>query len=312
MSDLFIVTGAGPVGTAVAEVLRDRGARVRVLTRSGSGPEGTERLRVDARDADAVAARLAGADAVFHCAHAAYSAKVWARDLPAAERVVLDAAADAGAPVVFPESLYSYTRSDLVMDEDGPRDAAGGKRGVRTALLAARAAHRAATASVVAGDFIGPGVLSAHGGERMLSAVFGGRTLQVIGRPDVPHSFTYVPDLAAAMVAVADRMRAGASEGGSDRVWHAPTAPAVTQAELAALFARAAGVGAPRVVGTPAALLTALGLVMPSMRELAETAYQFTAPFVLDSTRSQRELGLRPTPLPDAAAATVAWWRARA
>ncbi|WP_206079911.1 NAD-dependent epimerase/dehydratase family protein [Propioniciclava coleopterorum] len=125
MSDLFIVTGAGPVGTTVAELLRDRGARVRVLTRSGSGPEGTERHRVDARDAGAVAEQVAGADAVFHCAHAAYSAKVWARDLPAAERVVLDAAADAGAPVVFPESLYSYSRPDLVMDEDGPRDVAG-------------------------------------------------------------------------------------------------------------------------------------------------------------------------------------------
>jgi hypothetical protein len=32
---------------------------------------------------------------------------------------------------------------------------------------------------------------------------------------------------------------------------------------------------------------------------------------VLDSSRSERVLGLAPTPLAEAAAATVAWWRAR-
>jgi nucleoside-diphosphate-sugar epimerase len=32
---------------------------------------------------------------------------------------------------------------------------------------------------------------------------------------------------------------------------------------------------------------------------------------VMDSGASEAALGLRPTPLPDAAAATVAWWRAQ-
>jgi nucleoside-diphosphate-sugar epimerase len=45
------------------------------------------------------------------------------------------------------------------------------------------------------------------------------------------------------------------------------------------------------------------------MREVAEMLYQFDRPFVMDSTRSEERLGLRPTPLPEAAAATVAWWR---
>jgi nucleoside-diphosphate-sugar epimerase len=45
------------------------------------------------------------------------------------------------------------------------------------------------------------------------------------------------------------------------------------------------------------------------MRELAEMLYQFERPFVMDSTASQAKLGLEPTPLADAMAATVAWWR---
>ena len=309
MPALYVITGAGPVGATLAEALLARGDRVRVLTRSGSGPEGAERRPVDVRDAAAVADAVRGADVVFHAVHAAYTAKAWAADLPRAEAAVLDAAAANRAPVVFPESLYSYSRPEQVMREDSPREAAGGKRGVRTQLLAARAAHPATTASVVAGDFFGPRVRTAHGGERMVDAVLKGRPLQVIGRPDVPHAFTYVPDLTAAMIAVADRLLAGGGE--ADRVWHAPTGPALTQAELAGHLADAAGVASPRISGIPTPLLRAIGLFSPSMRELAEVAYQFEAPFVLDATGSERELGLAPTPIERAASETIGWWRAQ-
>jgi len=45
------------------------------------------------------------------------------------------------------------------------------------------------------------------------------------------------------------------------------------------------------------------------LHELAETLYQFTDPFVMDSERSEALLGLSPTPLAEAARETVDWWR---
>jgi nucleoside-diphosphate-sugar epimerase len=62
----------------------------------------------------------------------------------------------------------------------------------------------------------------------------------------------------------------------------------------------------------PAWALTALGVVSRDTRELAETSYMFTRPFVLDSTRSQERLGLAPTPLRAGLEETVAWWRTSA
>lgn len=62
----------------------------------------------------------------------------------------------------------------------------------------------------------------------------------------------------------------------------------------------------------PAWALRTVGAVHSDTRELVETAYQFTRPFVLDSTRSQAWLGLEPTPLHDGVRATVEWWRAHA
>lgn len=304
---LYVVTGAGPVGWTVAEQLARRGDQVRILTRSGNGPDHPliERCRVDVSDAAALGTAMAGAAAVFHCIHgSSYTAAAWRRELPTAEGVILEAARRQGAVVVFPESLYSYSRPDAVMTEESERAADAGKRGVRTALLAARAASMTDTVSVVASDFYGPRVRTAHAGERMVPSILTGRSLQLIGSPDAPHSFTYVPDLAAAMIAAAGLLRR------RDRVLHAPTLPALTQRALVGAFASAAGVGAPKITGTPGVLIRILGAVMPSLREIGEMAYQFDRPFIMSSTASEQVLGLSPTPLGTAAGETVRWWQA--
>jgi len=177
MSTVQVVTGAGPVGWTVADQLAAQGHRVRVLTRSGSGPErpNVERLRVDVSVPGALDAALEGAAAVFHCTHgSAYSAEAWRRELPSTERAVLAAAGRAGAVVVFPESLYSYGRVDGPITEDTPREARDGKLGVRTELLRQREASDTATVSVAASDFFGPRVLMAHAGERMVPTILSG------------------------------------------------------------------------------------------------------------------------------------------
>lgn len=306
MPQHYVVTGAGPVGWTVAEQLAARGDRVRILTRSGSGPDlpGVERLRADVSDLQQIKPAFEGAAAVFHCIHgSSYTAKAWVAELPRAERVVLDAAGKAGAIVVFPESLYSYSTPDDVMTEDSPRTAAGGKRGVRTALLNQREASATPTISLVASDFYGPRVRMAHAGERIVPRVLAGKTVRPLGNPDVPHSFTYVPDLAAAMIAAAGRTELRNS------VLHAPTAAAPTFRGLVEELSRAAGVPGVRVSPVPGWLVRAFGAVPGDMRELAEMLYQFENPFVLDSSRSEAVLGLHPTPLDAGAAATVAWWQ---
>jgi nucleoside-diphosphate-sugar epimerase len=307
MTTTYAVTGAGPVGWTVATRLAEQGHRVRLLTRSGSGPDHPliERRKADVSDPAQLADAFDGTAAVFHCIHgSAYTAKAWQSELPRAEQTVLDAAAAAGAVVVFPESLYSYSEPERIMREDSPREAAGGKRGVRTALLKARRVHRADTVSVVAGDFFGPHVRTSHAGERMVPVLLKGKSLQVIGRTDQPHSFTYVPDLAAAMIT------AGRNPELWNTVLHAPTGPALSQQELATAFTTAAELPAVKLGAIPGWLLKTLGLAPGTMRELAELRYQFERPFIMDSSASQARLGLEPTPLAEAAAATVAWWRA--
>ena len=306
MNTVHVVTGAGPVGSTVALQLADAGQQVRLLTRSGSGPEhpSIERRRVDVSQPQALAVAFAGATAVHHCIHgSAYDARAWREELPRAEEAVLEAAGRIGVVVVFPESLYSYGPVEGPITEETPRTATGGKLGVRTDLLAQREASATPTVSVAASDFYGPLVRNAHAGERMVPTVLAGKTMRVLGSLDQPHSFTYVPDLAAAMIEAARR----------EDLWnsflHAPTTAPVTQQRLVEMVATAGGVDVPRTSAIPPWVLRASGLVSREMRELAETSYMFTAPFVLDSTASAQRLGLAPTPMADGVARTVAWWR---
>jgi nucleoside-diphosphate-sugar epimerase len=305
-NNVHVVTGAGPVGSTVALQLAEAGHHVRLLTRSGSGPVHplVERRRVDVSQPAALVEAFDGAVAVHHCIHgSAYDARVWRAELPRAERAVLEAAGAAGAVVVFPESLYSYGPVDGPITEDTPRTATRGKLGVRTELLAQREASATPTVSVAASDFYGPLVRNAHAGERLVPTVLAGRTMRVLGSLDQPHSFTYVPDLATAMITAAAR----------PELWnsflHAPTAAPVTQRRLVELVAAAGGVRVPKVSAIPAGVLGAAGLVSREMRELAETSYMFTHPFVLDSSASEQRLGLSSTPLEAGLAETVAWWR---
>ncbi|SNT15480.1 NAD-dependent epimerase/dehydratase family protein [Rhodococcoides kyotonense] len=304
MNQLHVVTGAGPVGWTVAEQLAAKGHDVRILTRSGSGPDhpSIDRRRVDV-ETDDLREHFAGATAIYHCTHVAYEDKVWREKLPKMERRVLDAAA--GTVVVFPESLYSYGYIDGPIREDSPRTATHRKLGVRTELLAARDAHATPTVSVAASDFYGPNVLTAHMGDRVVPKILSHNTIRVIANADLPHSFTYVPDFAAAMI------EAAATPSSWNTVLHAPTAPAVTQREMIEMFSRAAHAPTPKIGTIPAWMMKALAVVPGPIKELGDTLYQFTHPYVLDSSASETLLGLHPTPLSDGAAATVAWWKAK-
>ena len=50
-----------------------------------------------------------------------------------------------------------------------------------------------------------------------------------------------------------------------------------------------------------------LGLFNPSIRETNEMMYEFVQPFIMDSSKAQRELGITPTPLAQQVRDTLAW-----
>jgi nucleoside-diphosphate-sugar epimerase len=304
MSQRHLVLGAGPVGRATAALLAEQGEDVVLASRSGRGPEvpGARRVAVDAADTDALRTLAAGTDVLHNCLNPAdYTA--WTRDWPPMAAAVLAAAEASGALLVITGNLYPYGPVDRPMVEGMP-DAATDTKGVLRArmwadALAGHEAGRLRAVEVRGSDYMGPGVLDNGHVTRLVPALLAGKAVRVLGSPDQPHSWTDVRDMARAMVAVAARPDAWG------RVWHAPTNPPRTQREAVADVCRAAGVEPVRVRSYPRLLIDAAAPVVPMLRALRSTRWQFERPYVLDSSAITRDLGLAPTPWDDVCRATA-------
>ncbi|KAB1111370.1 NAD-dependent epimerase/dehydratase family protein [Micromonospora aurantiaca] len=290
---LHVIVGAGPVGTATARLLAERGERVRVVTRRGTGPEhaAIERVAADAADADRLAALTEGADALYNCANPQYH--TWPTDWPPLAAALLTAAERSGAVLATVGNLYGYGPVDAPMTEATPLAATGVKGRVRNRMWAdALAAHRAGRARVTevrGSDYIGLGGTSLP--MMVLPKVLAGQRVFLPVAWDAPHTWTYVGDVARTLVAAATDPRAWG------RAWHVPSAPPMSMRALADRAAKRAGAPAPRLTRMPYPVLWLGGLADPFAREMRETAHQFAGPFVMDSTAASETFGIEGTPL---------------
>ncbi|MGN9915603.1 NAD-dependent epimerase/dehydratase family protein [Micromonospora palomenae] len=298
---LHVIVGSGPVGTATARLLAERGERVRVVTRRGSGPEhpAVERVAADAADADRLTALTEGADALYNCANPAYHR--WPTDWPPLAGALLTAAERTGAVLATVGNLYGYGPVDGPMTEQTPLAATGTKGRVRnrmwTEALAAHRAGRARVTEVRGSDYLGAGGTSLP--MLVLPRVLDGRRVFLPVAWDAPHTWTYIPDVARTLVAAAADARAWG------RAWHVPSAPAASMRELATRAAALVGAPAPKLTRMPYPVLWLGGLADPFARELRETAYQFDRPYLMDSTAATATLGIEATPLDRAIEETV-------
>lgn len=132
-----------------------------------------------------------------------------------------------------------------------------------------------------------------------------GKPVSTLGDPDAPHSWSYLPDVARALVEIAGEERAWG------RAWHVPTQPALSVREMADRLAARSGTGPVAVRRLPPAVLGIVSLVSPLLRELKEIRYQFDHPFLVDSSAYEAAFAVRATPLDEQIKATVDWWRER-
>jgi nucleoside-diphosphate-sugar epimerase len=305
-TELHVIFGTGPLGKWTARELARQGKRVRLVNRSGQSrdlPDGAEVVKADAYDTRQTTELTAGATAVYQCAQPAYHE--WAPKFPPLQAAILEGAAAAGAKLIVPENLYMYGKPEgRPLTEDSPYRAHTRKGRVRQAMTEALAAAqregKARVAIARGSDFFGPDdTVSA---ELIYWPALAGKSVSAVGRLDQPHTFTYAPDFGKTLATL------GTHDEALGQVWHVPSNPPVTQAELMALVRDAVGKPVKVLRGT-APILWLVGLRNPDARELIEMLYEFDRPFVMESQKFQRAFGIEPTPLREAVRATVEWAR---
>ena len=118
----------------------------------------------------------------------------------------------------------------MPMRENTSLNPTGHKGAVRaemaTSLTEAHAAGRLRAALVRASDFYGPHVRDSAFGDRVVTRVIAGKKVSMLGSLDVPHSVSYMPDVAATIAAVITTPAA------AGRTWLVPNSAAVTQRQV--------------------------------------------------------------------------------
>jgi nucleoside-diphosphate-sugar epimerase len=309
MTIKHVVLGTGPIGRAVAQELVKRGERVRMVSRSGKMdevPAGVEVVACDLYDPEKVREVTRGAKAVYQSAQPAY--QEWTAKFPQLQNSILNGLTGNHAKLVLVENVYMYgdTRG-RPMTEDLPHNAHTRKGRVRGEISsAAFAAHKQGRIRVTAargGNYFGPWGTDSTMGGRVFYPLLRGKSAQLIGRTDLPHTHTYLKDFGTALVLLGERDEA------DGQVWHVPNdQPAMTQAELVRLFAHEAGIE-PKISSMGKAMMWFGGFFIPEARESVEMMYEFDKPFMIDSSKFEKTFGLKATPVRDAIRETAAWYK---
>lgn len=305
-----VIFGTGAIGLATYDALRRRGEHVRLVNRSGHArvSDDVEVVAGDARDPAFTRAVAHGAAVVYQTLNPPYHE--WTAQFPALQAGVLAAAEAAGARLVSMENVYMYGRPDgHPLTEDRPY-AAHTKKGqlrgrMARDLLAAHQAGRVQVAIGRASDYFGPrGGAQSNLGDRVCPPALIGKTATVLGDPDQPHTYTYIPDIGEGLAILGEHADA------PGQIWHLPNDPDPhTTRQLVDIIYHHAGQPHAKLRAMPPLLLRALGLANPTLRELAEMQYQFDEPFIVDSSKITTKLGIQATPIGQALEHTVNSYR---
>jgi nucleoside-diphosphate-sugar epimerase len=309
MSDLHVIFGNGAIGRAITNELICRNKQVRVVNRTGNmlnPPAGIELVAADLYHPDEVRSVTKDAVVVYQCAQPAYYE--WPQKFPPLQASIIEGLTGGTAKLVLVENMYMYGETNgKILKEDLPYAAQTRKGRTRAELSrAALEAHQQGKLRVTVGrasDYFGPWGTSSAMGDRVFPPLLKGKSAQVGGRLDVPHTYTYVPDFGKALVILGEK---GEADG---QAWHVPNdMPSITQGEFIRLFCEEAGVE-PKISTMGKFMMSIGGLFIPEARESVEMMYEFEKPFVVDSSKFEKTFGMKATPLPVALRETAAWYK---
>jgi nucleoside-diphosphate-sugar epimerase len=293
---------------------------VRMVNRSGSRnplhsttnaiPDHVEVVKGDAYNAAFCTDVARGATAVYQCSQPAYTE--WTEKFPPLQAAILQGAAANGAKLIIGDNLYMYGNPDgKPLTEHSPWNAHTRKGHTRKAMAeAALAAHHSGKVRVAiarASDYFGPDY--PIGEEFIIKPALTGGNVKLLGRMDVPHTFSYLPDVGEALATLGTDERESEISGAEvfGRVWHVPSPPPITQQDFVRLLEQAIGKPVKTLVAGPM-MIHIMSWFNPMMRETAEMMYEWTKPFVMDSSAFEQMFGMTATPLAEALRATVEFY----
>lgn len=307
-----LVLGAtGGIGGEMVRQLLAAGWQVRALTR-GELPsprnDGVIWLRGDAMVGADVVAASQGCTVIVHAVNPP-GYRDWDKlVLPMLDNSIAAARLE-HATIVLPGTIYNYGSDAFpVLLEDAAQQPSTRKGAIRVELEARlqRASAQGARVLIVrAGDFFGPQAGNSWFAQGLVKPGQPVRTVQYPGRPGIGHQWSYLPDVARAMVELL-AIRAGLPAFARFHLaGHWDHDGRQMTAAIARVVQQATG-RAPRIKPFPWWLMNLAAPFVATLRELREMRYLWQTPVRMDNAKLLAVLGHEPhTPLDEAVSATL-------
>jgi nucleoside-diphosphate-sugar epimerase len=304
------ILGTGQLGLAIMQLLLDKNPDEKILLVNRTGklnipiPQNVQVTAADAtskKDMEGIAKK---SKIIFSCTDMPYNK--WANFYPATANALAHALSKTTVRLVFADNLYSYGNvSSAAMHEQMPHNAKTEKgkirAGVINTLLYSGNAFNNRVAFVKAADFIGPRIHKGIFGTDFLHSVYHGKTVRLFGNINLPHTFTYINDFAAAIINV------GTANDTFGQIWHVPNAPALSLDKWVHLFEVVTTKKIKKSV-TPKFVIGLAGLFNSFIKELYEMAYQFEYPYLVNHDKYVSRFGNHNTYPSDIVKETVEWY----
>jgi nucleoside-diphosphate-sugar epimerase len=303
MSEIYVIFGSGPLGKWTARELVRMGKTVRMVNRTGKAerlPAGVEVIASDAYDVRKNIALTQDAAVIYQCAQPHYYE--WAEKFPPLQQAILEAAAVNGTRLVVGDNLYMYGQFAGSLREDSPIAPNTRKGRVRAQMaqevLEAHAAGKVKAAIGRASDFFGPDDTALTG--YAIQPAVEGQTVNLMGSLTQLHTFTYVADFGRLLATLGTRDEA------LGQVWFTPSNAPLTQGEFIPLIETELGKPVKFRVGGPM-MMRFIGLFNKEVNETVEMMFEWTHPYIVDTSKAQKAFGLTATPMQQAIRETVQW-----
>ena len=307
MTELHVIFGTGAVGCWTARALREMDIPVRAVNRSGKRPDlmpaDVEMFATDVSDHAQAIEAAKGATVIYQALNPEYHQ--WHEYFPGLQAGALAAAKAVGARYVSIENLYMYDSSQP-MTEDSPIRPKSKKGELRAKMaddvISAHQRGEIQATALRSSDYYGPGVIGSAMGEMVFANLVAGKKAQVGGSASKPHSWAYIEDVGKAAAIL------GTREEALGKVWIAPHAPAITQGDVVEMASEILAIE-PQIAVISPFMMQLAGLFIPGARATVEMMYEFTEPFVVDSSKFEKTFGMKATPMEDAIRETVHWYK---
>jgi nucleoside-diphosphate-sugar epimerase len=305
---MYTILGAGgSVSNELVKVLAARNLPFRTVSRRGEKTAGAETKAADLTKHQQTMQAVAGSQLVFLLVGLKYDHKVWAEQWPRIIDNAVDACKLAGAKLIFFDNVYMYGRVSGPMTEQTPYNPTSKKGEVRaeiaTRLEKAWRAGELTAMIARAADFYGPRAKNGMANALVFDPLAKGDKAMCLVSDSLPHSYTYVPDAAQALLKLAETPSAW------NQTWHLPTAAnPLTGRDFVLASADALALPAKyRVLSKT--MVKIAGLFNPTIREVHEMLYQNDSPYIFDSSKYERAFGFAGTPYAEAIRETGASYK---